>query len=92
MEAQNYSQKKSAKDRSSKLFLNGRLSSLVRADVARSGVGGQAFMVSRMMIIMRIMVTTMMLEKQGSVCTSNIDIEDRDEQDELHYAYNETPS
>ena len=64
----------------------------MRADVAGSGVGGQAFMVSRMMIIMRIMVTTMMLEKQGSVCTYNIDIEDRDEQDELHYAYNETPS
>ena len=50
---------------------DGRLSSLVRADVAGSGVGGQAFMVSRMMIIMKIMVTTMMLEKQGSVCTYN---------------------
>ena len=52
----------------------------MRADVAGSGVGGQAFMVSRMMIIMK----TMMLEKQGGVCTNNI--EDRDE---LHYAYNE---
>ena len=59
----------------------------MRADVAGSGVGGQAFMVSQMMIIMRIMVKTMMLEKQGGVCTYNI--EDRDE---LHYAYNENPS
>ena len=39
----------------------------MRADVAGSGVGGEAFMVSRMMIIMRIMVTTMILEKQGGV-------------------------
>ena len=43
----------------------------MRADVAGGGVGGEAFMVSRMMIIMKIMVTTMMLEKQGSVCTYN---------------------
>ena len=62
---------KFTKDQSSKLSLDGRLSSLVRADVAGSGVGIQAFMVSRMMIIMSIMVTTMMLEKQGSVCTYN---------------------
>ena len=62
---------KFTKDQSSNLFLDGRLSSLVRADVAGSGVGGEAFMVSRMMIIMGIMVTTMMLEKQGSVCTYN---------------------
>ena len=62
---------KFTKDESSNLFSDGRLSSLVRADVAGSGVGGEAFMVSRMMIIMKIMVTTMMLEKQGSVCTYN---------------------
>ena len=45
----------------------------MRADVAGSGVGGQAFMVSRLMIIVRIMVTTKMLEKQGSVGTYNIE-------------------
>ena len=58
---------KFTKDESSNLFSDGRLSSLVRADVAGSGVGGEAFMVSRMMIIMRIMMTTMILEKQGGV-------------------------
>ena len=78
---------KFTKDRSSNLFSDGRLSSLVRADVAGSGVGGQAFMVSRMMIIMRIMVKTMMLEEQGGVCTYN-----KEDRDELHYAYYETPS
>ena len=62
---------KFTKDQSSNLFLDGRLSSLVRADVA--GVGGQAFMVSWMMIILVIMVTTMMLEKQGSVSTYNLE-------------------